>query len=205
MKTKDEMVKLGNCNTVICVTDCPFDQQQHLFNSYQSLPIRRKAIKTCYDIGVSEYKKEKEQQMEKERSRGLKVDSIIVDEMTDEFTLKDITDAMISGKPIVCAKEPMYFDNGRWEWLYKHYHTRREDLPERPDPNFSKPYMWRYYKEPPKTVKKTFYRPVSIMEDGDICIDGFWYQKKGDPKVAITSDQRFLYWEEKEFEIQEED
>lgn len=131
----------------------------------------------CLKISKEEY--EKESNMEEE-----------------EFTLKDITDSMHSGRKIkhktwdkICY---VHFKNGMW---------LADDGAFLNVVDFSYPEKWSYYEEPAKTEKRTFYQPyVRSNLDGNISSNWEWKPSKKDycfdeSKVTIVE------WKTKEFNV----
>jgi hypothetical protein len=116
--------------------------------------------------------------------------------VNEEFTLKDITDAMLGGVFITHKgfdpKEYIYFKNGNWKT-------------EKGDPagyvTFHDLENWSYWHYPKKMVKRTFYRAYVYEPVSDAIVPYPVMFSTKDEAIKDAKVKNIVDWDSKEFEI----
>ena len=115
-----------------------------------------------------------------------------------EFTLQDLADAIIGEEKIRHKNWPkrefIKINDDGLTWVDQDSDELR--------PNFNPISDWDRYQEPPKTEKRTFYRPVIYVHDKDNVDQGYpWMNLDQKENLSFHRGYTILSWEEREFEI----
>jgi len=209
MLTKDEMLEKGCCAKIAYCSECPFDRLKDMVFS------------ECYAKNIEQYKLAKLASktyvpdnakilgLDVIEDRSIPKDTIFfVNNNPDkelklkkkEFTLLDLAKAIedkLRIRHTAWRESSAYItaSNDRLHWI--------DENCVKLHPDFRTISNWEFYKEPKKTVKKTYYQADILDKFGKFIYKSRFFESRD--MVSIGKNEVVVDWKEKEFEIPEED